>query len=187
MKDQKNHDKSERLAKSTLNVIRTTMRNNIELTNIADNKANVLLSLNSLMITFLLPAIISNYDFILDKKLVIPIIILIVTCLITICLSAFSLKPGDFDKLEQDAEDGKFVSPFFFGNYFKMSLADFQTFIHGALEEEEQMNKHITQDLYYVGIRLGEKMTLIRRAFNFFLGGLILSITIAFILLIYFN
>ena len=187
MKDRKHSDNSERLEKNTLNVIRTTMRNNIELTNIADNKANVLLSLNSIMITFLLPSIISNYDFILDKNLVIPITILIVTCLVTIWLAALALKPGKFDKLEKDAESGKIVSPFFFGNYFKMSPDDFQDFIQRALSDEVQIQKHITQDLYYVGIRLGEKMLIVRRAFNIFLGGLILSISIAFICLFYFS
>ena len=43
--------KKENLEKGLLNIIRTTMRNNIVLTHIADNKANVLLSLNALMIT----------------------------------------------------------------------------------------------------------------------------------------
>ena len=43
------------LDKKTIDIIRTTQRNNIDLTAIADNKANVLLSLNALIIAALVP------------------------------------------------------------------------------------------------------------------------------------
>ena len=47
MKEKKEKkEKKSKISKEVLNVIRTTQRNNIELTNIADNKANMLLSLN---------------------------------------------------------------------------------------------------------------------------------------------
>ena len=59
-----------KLSKETVNIIRTTQRNNIELTHIADNKANVLLSLNAIMITFLIPLILSNVNIILEKFIV---------------------------------------------------------------------------------------------------------------------
>ncbi|MEZ4957629.1 MAG: hypothetical protein R2825_28985 [Saprospiraceae bacterium] len=50
MKDKTN--KKDKLTKETINIMRTTQRNNVELTHIADNKANVLLSLNAIMLTF---------------------------------------------------------------------------------------------------------------------------------------
>ena len=128
--------KPRRLDKNVLNVMRTTMRNNIELTNIADNKANVLLSLNALMLTFLLPVIIPNFDFIQDKKLGIAIGLLVLTCLVTIYLSAIALMPGDFDKLGKEFKKGKFVSPFFFGNTHKMSIQEFEQYIEKSLAEE---------------------------------------------------
>ena len=54
-KKRKRKGKKQTLNKNSLAVLRTTLRNNIELTSIADNKANVLLSLNALMLTFFGP------------------------------------------------------------------------------------------------------------------------------------
>ncbi|MBT8231852.1 MAG: hypothetical protein HKO66_08095 [Saprospiraceae bacterium] len=175
-----------RLSKNILNIIRTTMRNNIELTHIADNKANVLLSLNALMLTFLIPSVISNIDLIKERHLGIPLLIIIVTCMVTIYLSALVLKPGDFDKYKLNHKN-TFVSPFFFGNYYKMTSKEYDQYITDAVSKEMLVRRHITQDLYYIGSRLGQKMSIIRNAFNIFLSGLILSIVAAAVAVLFFN
>ena len=46
--------KSKKLSRNVLNMIRTTMRNNIELTHIADNKANIMISVNSIILSILI-------------------------------------------------------------------------------------------------------------------------------------
>ncbi len=174
-----------KIPKNVLNVIRTTMRNNIELTHIADNKANVLLSLNALMLTFILPVIIANFDFIIARKLGLSLVLFINTCLITIYLSALALKPGDFKKLEKEKGNRSFDSPFFFGNHYKLTSGEFDALIDEALQSDDLVRKHVIQDLYYIGARLGQKMSIIRNAFNFFLAGLIISIlTAAFAMLV---
>ena len=81
------------IRKDTLTIIRTTYRNNIELTNIADNKANILLSLNALMITFLIPIVLSNLDLIVERNIAIPLGTLAITCLVTIILAATATRP----------------------------------------------------------------------------------------------
>jgi hypothetical protein len=175
------------LSRNVLNVIRTTMRNNIELTHIADNKANVLLSLNALMLTFLLPIIISNIEFIKEMQLGLALVIFVITCLVTIHLSAVALRPGDFSKLEKERGGIGMSSPFFFAHSHKMTADDFEERINKALMSDETVRKHITQDLYFIAARLGQKMTLIRTAFNFFLIGLVVSVTIASIIMLFFN
>ena len=168
--------KGSKLSRETINIIRTTQRNNIELTHIADNKANVLLSLNAIMITFLIPLILSNMDIIFERFLIVPIIILATTCFVTIYISAIVLKPSKFDNF-RDAYDpeGNF-SPFFFGNFYEMDSKDFYNYMNETLSDKQSIRKHLAQDLFYVGKRLGFKMTWIRRAFNIFLVGLFLSL-----------
>lgn len=172
-----------RLSKDVLNIIRTTLRNNIELMNIADNKANVLLSLNALMLTFLIPSIIPNLEYIKDNYLVFPILLMVFTSLITIYLSALVLKPGDFDKYKKKFEKGEFISPFFFGNYYTMDSKEYEIYIRDALSKERLVRRHITQDLHYLGSRLGRKMSIMRNAFNIFLTGLIVSILTSVVIL----
>ena len=104
--------------KDVTNIIRTALRNNIELTNIADNKANTLLTLNALMVTFLLPLATANIDFVIESKLAIPLAIMIVTSLITIFMAVIVLKPGDFTVVRKIGQSfsskchGHFLRPF---------------------------------------------------------------------------
>jgi len=178
----KKKDKGD-LDKEILNIIRTTMRNNIELTHIADNKANVLLSLNALMITFLIPFVIPYIDVIKEYHLSIPILILVLTCFTVIYLAVLVLKPGKFFHNQGKIEKGKSISPFFFGNYYKMNQQDFKTYFKSAIANKDTVKSHIAEDLHYIGSRLGRKMTIIRIAFNIFMLGLFLAISLAALLL----
>ncbi len=168
----------EKLTKQTINIIRTTQRNNIDLTQLADNKANVLLSLNAIMITFLLPMILSNIEVIIQGYLFIPLIILSITCFSTIYISTIVLKPSNLDEYRASPSndpDTQF-SPFFFGNFYKMEPDEFFDYMSESVSNSEMVKSHLVQDLYYIGKRLGYKMDKIRLAFNIFLGGLFLTL-----------
>ncbi len=168
-----------KLTKQTINVIRTTQRNNIDLTQLADNKANVLLSLNAIMITFLLPMVLSNFDTIFQGYLYIPLIILSITCFTTIYMSAIVLKPSNLQEYRASPSndpDAQF-SPFFFGNFYKMEADEFFEYMEETMSNSQMVKDHLTQDLYYIGKRLGYKMDRIRLAFNIFLSGLFLTLT----------
>ena len=175
--------KQKNFSKDILNIIRTTMRNSIELTHIADNKANVLLSLNALMITFLIPFTIPYFDFVLKYRLAIPLVLLVLTCLITIYITALVLKPGKFSQNHKVLNNGNYVSPFFFGNFYKMNREEFNLYFQGALSKKEMIKGHLADDLHFIGSRLGKKMELIRLAFSIFLVGLIASICLALVCL----
>jgi len=152
--------KNKKLSKDVVNIIRTTMRNSIELTHIADNKANVLLSLNALMLTFLVPFVIPYADVVSKYHFAIPLTILVITCFITIYISALVLKPGKFYINQKNMEEGRSVSPFFFGNFYKMSKEDYRDYVTKAVSEGELVRNHVTDDLHYIGSRLGRKMFL---------------------------
>jgi len=156
------------ISKKTINIIRTTQRNNIDLTAIADNKANVLLSLNALIIAALVPIVIANIDIVFDRMLIIPLIVLALTSFITIYLAAEVLKPSNFDKMRTKNNP----SPFFFGNFYQMEAKEYDEFIKGSLDSTKDLKAHLTSDLYYIGRRLGQKMSYVRKAYNIFIIGI---------------
>ena len=178
--------KNKKLSKDTINIIRTTLRNNIELTHIADNKANVLLSLNAVMITFLVPLVLSNTNLLSNKLLYIPLAALSITCFTTIYIAAIVLKPSHFKNFREEIGDSDKFSPFFFGNFYKMEAEEFHDYMKKQLADKEMVKFHLTQDLFYVGRRLGFKMTWIRRAFNIFIIGLFLTLFSSGIILLVF-
>ena len=168
----------EKLSKQTINIIRTTQRNNIDLTQLADNKANVLLSLNAIMVTFLLPMILSNLEVIIQGYLIIPLIILAITCFSTIYISAIVLKPSNLQEYRaspSEDPDAQF-SPFFFGNFYKMEPDEFFEYMNEVISNTKLVKIHLTQDMYYIGRRLGYKMDRICLAFTIFLSGLFLTL-----------
>ena len=177
--------KKQYLNKNTLSVLRTTLRNNMELTSIADNKANVLLSLNALMLTFLVPLTIPYLDRILALNLGIPLIILAITCLVVIYIAVLVLKPGKFhgQDMKLDGIDNT-VSPFFFGNFQNMKKSDFLSYASHVLEDEQLVKSYISNDFYHIGLRLSEKMKMIRTAFNIFIYGMSTAIILSIVMLI---
>jgi pycsar effector protein len=173
----------EGLSKKAINIIRTTQRNNIQLTAIADNKANVLLSLNAIMIAAFVPLIIANLEKVYSYHLLLPLCVLAATCFTTIYLAAKVLKPSKFDGDRKSVEPGINPSPFFFGNFYKMKTSDYYEYFDQGLSEPSLIKAHMAQDLYYIGKRLGDKMAWIRRAFNIFTFGIFLTIlSIIFVL-----
>lgn len=177
-------DREEKLYKDIVSIIRTTMRNNTDLSAIADNKANVLLSLNAIMITFIVPFVLSNMEMVRENGLIPPLLLMLLTCLITIYISTQVLKPGKFFKKEKIFEKGYFISPFFFGNFFQMEATEYYDYVTAALSDKEKIKSHLLEDLYYSGARLGEKMSLMRNAYNLFVFGLLTSMGLALILVL---
>jgi hypothetical protein len=176
-------EKATKLNKEVLNIIRTTMRNHIDLTQIADNKANVLLSLNALMLTFLAPFMLPYYEMISANKLYISIGIMVITSMITIYIAIQALKPGKFNKSKGLLKKQNIASPFFFGNFYAMSKTDFQEYLSEAMRTNEKITEYVTEDLYYLGLSLGRKMLLVRRAFSIFTIGFFTSVITALLLI----
>ncbi len=164
------------IRKDTLTIIRTTYRNNIELTNIADNKANILLSLNALMITFLIPIVLSNLDLIVERNIVIPLGALAITCLVTIILAAIATRPYRMGKQHLTNGDSENLSPFYFGNYYKMDVDEYASIFDRTVSHPEELKEYVKLDLFHMGKGLGEKYAQVRTCYNVFMVGIIISI-----------
>ncbi len=167
-----------------ISLIRTTQRNYIDLTNIADNKAHILISINSLMLTVLIPIILANYQIIIEMKFYFPLTLFALTCLFTIIFSALVLTPFSGNKQTSEIEKKKAKrSPFFFTNYADLSLDEYRSLFQKTLASKEAINQIIVSDLYYFGINLASKYNLVKRAYKVFNFGMIFSF-VGFILTI---
>ena len=172
---QDNIETKEKFDKESINIIRTLQRNNVQLIHIADNKAAVLLSLNAIMLTLLIPNVISNLNFILDYLLYFPVIILAITSLFTVCISSFVLMPSRL-KNHSNASGGESIkNQFYSGNISRMESSLFYEQLKITLKQKNNLQAFLAEDLYYSGKRLGSKMKWIRFGFYTFLIGLTLA------------
>lgn len=166
-------------------MFRVALRNHITLSNIADTKANILLSVNAIIISMALSTLIPKLDTPSNSYLIIPSIIFIIFTVISIILSILATRPnvtkGKFTK--EDVAQKK-VNLIFFGNFHKMSLPEFEWAMDEMLKDRGYLYGALTKDLYFLGIVLNRKYNILRTTYVVFMIGIITSV-IAFAIAFY--
>ncbi|MCC6725239.1 MAG: HD domain-containing protein [Saprospiraceae bacterium] len=162
-------------SKSAQMMFKTTLRNQIDLTNIADNKANIMLSINSLLITIGIPMLGSNLKE--HPNLVYPAVVLLLTCILSIVFATLATRPvkmlGHTDLTTIDKGRSNL---FFFGNFFKMSREDYMKGLMLVMQTEENIDMSIVNDLYFLGRTLGNKYHRLRITYQIFMFGMVLTV-----------
>ncbi|MAD96472.1 MAG: phosphohydrolase [Flavobacteriaceae bacterium] len=167
-------------------MFRVALRNHITLSDIADTKANILLSVNAIIISMTFSTLIPKLDNPSNTYLVIPSVIFIFFTVICMILSILATRPnvtqGKFTK--EDVANKK-VNLLFFGNFHKMKLNDFEWGITEMMQDRDYLYGSLTKDLYFLGLVLNRKYGLLRVTYNVFMIGIIVSViafTVAFIM-----
>ncbi|WP_115461116.1 Pycsar system effector family protein [Winogradskyella aurantiaca] len=156
---------------------RVALRNHIKLSDIADTKANILLSVNAIIISLVLSNLISKLDNPSNAYLIWPTVIFITFSVISMVMSIIATRPnvtrGQFTK--EDVEQ-KRVNLTFFGNFHKMKLDEYQWAINEMLNDKEYVYNSLTKDLYFLGKVLDRKYRILRNTYTVFMVGMIISI-----------
>ena len=169
--------------KSAQMMFKTALRNHIDLTSIADNKANIMLSINALIITISLPLLASSISD--DPKMIFPTSILLTTCVASIIYATLATRPIKTKGLTsiENIENGP-TNLFFYGNFYKMRFSDYKSGIKLVLEEDTRLDDSIISDLYYLGKALGNKFNQLRTCYLIFMVGTTMTV-IAFAVLFF--
>lgn len=154
---------------------RVALRNHIKLSDIADTKANIMLSVNAIIISLVLSNLISKLDN--NNFLIIPTAIFVLFSAITMILAVIATRPnitrGEFTK--EDVEEKK-VNLTFFGNFHKMELEQFEWAIEELLKDRNYVYQSLTKDLYFLGQVLDRKYRILRITYTIFVAGTIISL-----------
>ncbi|TXK71104.1 Pycsar system effector family protein [Mesonia sp. HuA40] len=161
---------------------RTALRNHIKLSDIADTKANILLSVNAIIISLALANIIPKLDAASNRHLMMPTLVLVCFSVASMILSIMSTRPnvgtGEFTKEQVKNRE---VNILFFGNFHKMQFDQYKWAIDEILKDNDYIYEALTKDLYLLGIVLNRKYKLLRWTYTIFMTGIIISV-IAFTL-----
>ena len=173
-------EQAKKYSRGVDSMFKLTARNQISLSSIADNKSNILISLNGIIISLGLAAIASKFKE--EPAIIIPMVIFIFFSLSTIILAILSTRPnistGDFSP--EDVKQGK-VNMLFFGNFYKMKLDEYEMAIKEMINNDQYLYSTMTKDQYALGKVLAKKYKLLRWAYNIFMVGIVVSV-IAFLL-----
>ncbi len=168
-------------------MFRVTLKNHITLSNIADTKANILLSVNAIIVSLVLSSLVSKLDNPSNNYLIIPTFIFVLFTVASIILSILATRPnvtsGKFTK--EDVANKK-VNLLFFGNFHKMSLKDFEWAMGEMMLDRDYLYSSMKKDLYFLGLVLNKKYKILRLTYTVFMIGIIVSV-ISFAIAFKFN
>ncbi|PHS52609.1 MAG: phosphohydrolase [Lutibacter sp.] len=169
--------KSERPERGIETMYRVTLKNHIKLSDIADTKANILLSVSAIIMSIALSTLFPKLDKADNYYLIYPTMLFLFVTVVTMIFSILSTRPkvtsGTFTK--EDVKNRK-VNLLFFGNFYKMPLEDFQEGMTELMNDRDYLYRSLTKDLYFLGIVLNKKYKLLRIAYTIFMIGIIASV-----------
>jgi len=165
-------------------MFRNVMRTHVNFSSMADNKANIMISVNTLVLTIIVSIMVRKLD--TNPHLIIPTAILTLTSLTALIFAILVTRPkvtsGTFTK--EDIYNKK-ANLLFFGNFFNMDLGDFSWGMKEMMNNKEYLYDKMIEDFYFLGQVLGKKYKQLRFCYTFFMYGIILTViafAIAFIL-----
>lgn len=169
--------KSESPDRGIQTLFRVTLKNHITLSDIADTKANILLSVNAIIISLALSNLIPKLDNPSNTYLIYPTVIFVFFSIISMVLAVLATRPnvtsGEFTK--EDVRQKK-VNLLFFGNFHKMSLQDYEWAINELVKDKDYIYSSLTKDLYFLGLVLDRKYKLLRWTYTIFMIGMVVSV-----------
>ncbi len=161
-------------------MFRLTSRNHIQLSAIADSKANILISVNSIIISIIISGLINSLDN--HPHLIVPTYVILAINVVTIVFSIIALRPnvtkGKFTR--KDIEN-KNTNLLFFGNFHGMDRGDYKWGMMEMLNNRDYLYSSLIDDIYFLGKVLGKKYKYLRLSYNIFMYGIIVAV-IAFII-----
>jgi predicted metal-dependent HD superfamily phosphohydrolase len=170
-------NKSEVPERGVETMFRVALRNHMTLSNIADTKANILLSVNAIIVSLALSNLLPKLDNPSNAHLLIPTIIFVIFTVASIILSILATRPnvteGKFNK--EDVANKK-VNLLFFGNFHQMQLEDFEWGISEMMTDRDYLYGSLTKDLYFLGLVLNRKYKILRITYTVFMIGIIVSV-----------
>ena len=157
-------------------MFRVALRNHITLSDIADTKANILLSVNAIIISMSFSTLIPKLDNPSNDYLLIPSIVFILFTVVSMILSILATRPNVTEgKFTKEDVANKKVNLLFFGNFHQMKLEDFEWGIFEMMEDRDYLYGSLTKDLYFLGLVLNRKYGLLRLTYTVFMLGIIIS------------
>ena len=178
-------DKSGLMSKGIQTMLRLASENHLKLSEMADHKANILISVNSIIISVILSVLLRKLAD--EPYLTIPSVIFLAVAVSTIVISILATRPkisgGTFT--HQDVSDKK-TNLLFFGNFHRASFEEYNVAMRNMMVDTDYLYGSLIKDIYHLGVVLGKKYRLIRLAYNIFMIGIIVSV-IAFAIAVMLN
>lgn len=156
-------------------MLRQTRSHHVNLSSIADNKANMMLTIASILVPL-------SIRFLYDPRSQLAAMTMILFCVLTILFAAYAAMPKIKQKKNANApidlNDPSF-NILFFGSFIQMDYSDFTNAMEEVMMDHNNVYESQIREIYTMGQYLAQKKyRFVRLAYLSFIAGVILSSSI---------
>jgi hypothetical protein len=162
----KKKKKKKESSRSIETMFRTTLSNHIQLSNMADRKAGLMVSVNSIIISIMVSFLV--HEFANNPKLIGPTALLVLICLLVITFAILATKPSISTTPAKKIAD---MDLLFFGDYTSLSLDNYKMAMKDLVNNEANLQEQLVSNIYAQGIVLKYKYKLLKIAYLIFMIG----------------
>ena len=177
-KDKKKNNKSREpeVSRGVETMFRATYRTHINLSAIADNKANIMLSISAIIISIVVSNLLPQLK--MNPRLAFPTFLLLAVCLLSLVFAILSTRPKvtSGTVTDEDIKDRK-ANLLFFGNFYNMEMEKFQEGMMEMIQDNDFLYNSMTRDLYFLGKVLAVKYKYLRICYAVFMYGIIIALS----------
>lgn len=161
-------------------MFRTSYRVHMDLSSLADTKANIMISVNGLIISITLGALAPRIAS--SPILLIPMGVLVVGCLAALIYAVLAARPrvSSTPVTLADIETNS-ANILFFGNFVNMPEDDFVDGMVDLMQRTDHLYTNMIRDLYGLGQVLQRKFRLLRVSYDLFMVALVLGVGLFFL------
>ena len=161
--------------RGTETIFRTSYRTHLDLSSLADTKANIMISINGLILSVILAGVGPRID--ANPWILYPVVVLLLVCLVSMVFAILSARPriNRHEVTLDDVRENR-TNILFFGNYANMSEEDYVEGMEELLQSGERIYHNMIRDIYGIGSVLMTKYRMLRYSYTVFMVGLVVSV-----------
>jgi hypothetical protein len=157
-------------------MFRSAYRVQMDLTSLADNKANMMISINGIIISIIIAAVAPKLD--ANPWLLMPSILFLIGTLISIVYAILAARPrvSHHPITLEDLRHSQ-GNILFFGNFANMKEHEFVEGMSELMRDKTVTYESMMRNIYGLGVVLNKKFALLQVAYTSFMLALILGVT----------
>jgi hypothetical protein len=156
-------------------MFRTSYATHVDMSALADNKANIMISINGIIVSIVLASIAPRLA--TDPALLWPASVLLVGCLTSLVYAVLAARPRVTRRpltLHEVRENAANI--LFFGSFVNLREEEFVTAMRELLLDTDRLYGNMIRDIYSLGGVLERKFRLLRTSYTVFMIGLVLGV-----------
>ena len=155
-------------------IFRTAYRAQLDLTALAATKANIMISLNGLILSVL--TLSGPFVLVAEPMFTAPIAVFLTTCLTSIIFAVLAAQPR-FDKRRSKLKDfnNDSANILVFEQFSSLNMLEHTQVMTRMLGDNKRIYKNMTRQLYKLGIDADRKYRFLKLSYTAFLAGLTAS------------